>query len=227
VIVQLLAVDDDKTMLEMVKAAFVHERGYRVDTTTSGREGLKRAAAGDADLIILDWNLPDLSGFEICQILRRDVNTAGLPILMLTAEARMNKKVDAIEKGADDYLVKPFHVDELKVRVKAILRRRAPWLVQSQPLEFGDLRLDPSSLKASVGGKDAGLTPMEFNILYALAANAGRIVQRRFLELRILGKEEFSRALDVHLSHVREKLGARHAKRIETAKGLGYLFSGD
>jgi len=224
-IIQLLAVDDEKDILDFIKAVFVHESGYRVETAATGRRALELIAKGPPDLVILDWHLPDISGFEVCRILRRDPKTAGLPILMLTAEARMAKKVDALDKGADDYIVKPPHVDELKVRTKALIRRKLPWLVQSQPLAFGDLKLDPESLKAFVKGKDLDFTPMEFNILYALAVNAGHIVQRRYLELRVLGAEEFTRALDVHLARIRSKLGPAHAKRIETAKGLGYLFN--
>jgi DNA-binding response OmpR family regulator len=223
-IIRLLAVDDEKTVTDFVKQVFVTVPGYQVETSATGRGALDAVAKAQPDALILDWNMPDLSGLEVCRILRRDPKTAGLPILMLTSEGAITKKVNAMDVGADDYLTKPFHVEELKVRVKALIRRKLPWLVQSQPLQFGDLKLDPESLKATVKGKVADLTPMEFNILYVLAINAGHIVQRRYIELRVLGNEEYSRSLDVHLSRIREKLG-KEAKRIETAKGLGYLFN--
>ncbi len=226
-IINLLAVDDDKTVTDFVKAIFLHVPGYRVETADTGRHALKMIGQTAPDALLLDWNLPDISGFEICQILRRDLKTRDLPILMLTAEARINKKVNALDQGADDYLVKPFNVEELKARTKALIRRKLPWLVQSQPLQFGDMEMDPAGLKVFIKGKDADFTPMEFNILYMLAINAGHVVQRRYIELRVLGKEEFSRSLDVHLSRIREKLGPSHARRIETARGLGYVFTSE
>jgi two-component system phosphate regulon response regulator PhoB len=223
--VNILAVDDEKEVLDFITAVFSGDPEVRVDTAASGREALDRIGRHPPDLVILDWRLPDMPGPEVCLKIRRDPKTAGLPVLMLTSEAELKRKVAALEGGADDYLVKPPHVAELKARVKALLRRKLPWLAPSRPLEFGGLKLEPEGLRVSLKGKDLGFTAMEFNILYMLASQPGHIVRRRALELRVLGAEEFTRALDVHMSRIREKLGPLHAKRIETAKGLGYVFS--
>lgn len=223
--VRLLAVDDDKDVLDFVASVFSTERGFTLETAGTGRRALDMIGKGAPDLVILDWKLPDLAGFDVCRILRRDPKTAGLPILMLTAEAAMSRKVAAIEEGADDYLIKPPNVGELRARVKALIRRKLPWVLPTRPLESEGLKLDPSGLKVTVKGKDLGFTEMEFNILYMLVAQAGTIVRRRAIEDRVMGAEEFTRALDVHMSRIREKLGPAQAKRIETAKGLGYIFS--
>lgn len=211
----------------MVRETFEADPSFKVTCVETGEQALERLSKSEPDLMILDWNLPDRSGKDLCKLLRNNAATAGLPILMLTALTGVNERVDALDSGADDYVPKPFYVQELRARVHAILRRKSPWLVQGPVLEFKGLRIEPSNYRAYVQGKDIGLTKLEFEIFYLLAVNAGRLIQRRYIESRALEMEfpTDSRPLDVHMSRIREKLGARLAGRIETVRGVGYLFS--
>ncbi len=226
-IVQILIVDDDETHNAVVRAALAREKDYRVACVGTAREAKAVLAKRLPDLLLLDWKLPDGEGIDICRALRRDPESASLPIIMLTSMKAPDKKVAGLDTGADDYVAKPCDLAELKARVRAVLRRRLPWLIQSAPAQIGPLRLEPLAYKAFVDGKDVKLTKAEFEILYLLVANADRIVQRRYIESRALDADEptDARALDVHLHHIREKLGPKVSKWIETSRGLGYIFS--
>lgn len=227
-LVRILVVDDDRKVLGLVRDSLSLD-GFKVDCAESGDLALQLMSKRLPDLLILDRTMPERSGMELCGLLRKDPKTAGLPILMLTAVSEVKKKVDALETGVDDYLTKPFHLSELKARVRALLRRKTPWLVQARPIEFKDLSLDPMNYKAYVQKRDVGLTKLEFEILYLLAVNAGNIIQRSYIESRALDIDypTDSRSLDVHMSHIREKLGPGVSGRLETARGLGYVFSKD
>lgn len=225
-IVRLLAVDDDRDTLRVVKESFEAESSFRVDVAENAAQALERMAKLMPDGLILDWKLPDRNGRDLCAQLRRDPKTTALPIVMLTGETGLREKVDALDTGADDYVPKPFKVLELKARVRAVLRRRVPWLVQSQVLEFEGLLIDPGNYKVFVQKKPVAMTKVEFEILYMLAVNPGKLIQRRYIEDRALDMDlpTDSRPLDTHMSHLREKLGAKIAKRIETVRGIGYIF---
>lgn len=225
-IVHVLIVDDDETHVAVVGDCLSRE-GYRVRRAGTAEEALEAIDKRLPDLLLLDWKLPDRDGVDICRMLRKDPQTAQLPIIMLTSLKALEKRVEGLDTGADDYLAKPFELPELMARVRAVLRRRTPWLLQAQPLELGTLRLEPFAYKAFVAGKDIRLTKVEFEILYLLVVHAGNIVQRRYIESRALDVDRptDSRPLDAHFSRLREKLGPKLAVRIETARGLGYIFT--
>lgn len=225
-IVHALIVDDDETHAAVVKDALVRE-GFRVRCAGTVEEALAAIDKRLPDLLLLDWKLPDRDGIDVCRILRKDPQTAQLPIIMLTSLKALDKKVEGLDTGADDYLAKPFELQELRARIRAVLRRRTPWLLQAVPIELGTLRLEPFAYKAFVSDKDIRLTKVEFEILYLLIVHAGNIVQRRYIESRALDVDEptDSRPLDPHFSRLREKLGPKLAACIETARGQGYLFT--
>lgn len=225
-VINILIVDDDAAHSDLV-AEFLRHEGYKVSWESNAEKGLKAIAIRSPDLVLLDWRLPDREGPQVLEVLRRQPDTKDMPVIMLTNMKTTRSKVEGLETGADDYVTKPCELPELRARVRAVLRRRLPWLTLAQPLEAGELSLDPGAWIARVGGKDIGLTKIEFELLYLLVGHAGRIVQRRFIESRVLDVDlpEGSRTLDVHVSHIREKLGPKVGKRLETARGLGYIFS--
>ena len=228
-IIHLLTVDDDEAVRDLIKESFAGETGYRISGIDSGRKALASIGKAPPDLVLLDWKLPDMTGQDVCRALRADAHTAGIAIIMLTSIDNLSTKVESLDAGMDDYLTKPFEILELKARIKAVLRRKVPWLVPSRILEFKGVVIDPASYKVHVHGKDAGLTKVEFEILHLLAVNADRSVSRAYLESRVLDLDlaRASRSLDVHLSHIREKLGQKESRRLETMRGVGYIFSGD
>ena len=220
----ILIVDDVPANLQIL-CSILEREGYKVRPVTSGKLALQVVEKMKPDLILLDWKLPDRAGIDICRILRKDPQTAQLPIIMLTSLKALDKKVEGLDTGADDYLAKPFELPELNARIRAVLRRRTPWLLKAQPLELGTLRLEPFAYKAFVSDKDIRLTKVEFEILYLLVVHAGNIVQRRYIESRALDVDEptDSRPLDPHFSRLREKLGPA-SKHLDTVRGVGYRF---
>jgi len=170
--------------------------------------------------------LPDLSGTELCARVRVDQRLAALPIIMLTAKSEEIDRVVGLELGADDYVTKPFSPRELALRVRAVLRRRAPTGEEARVLEHGALRVDPDSHRASVDGREITLTAKEFQLLVALMGRPGRVMTRERLLDEVWGSDitVTSRTIDTHLKRLREKLG-RAGDLIETVRGVGYRFA--
>jgi len=225
---KILIVEDEETLLEVLRYNLDKE-GYNVVTAADGIQALNSARSESPDLIILDIMLPELDGFEVCRILRKDM---AVPILMLTAKEAEIDKVLGLELGADDYMVKPFSMREFKARVKAILRRAA---AQSQPGEGGvlriaDLTVDLGKHQVSVGEASVSLTPKEFDLLAYLASNRGRVFSREHLLERVWGYDYIgdTRTVDVHIRWLREKLETEPSKprRLITVRGTGYKIEG-
>lgn len=218
---RILVVEDEIDMAKAL-ARGLSSQGYAVDIASTGLQGVEIGMVHDYDLAILDLNLPEMDGLEVCQKLRS--KKPELPILILTARERIEDKVLCLDLGADDYLVKPFHFEELAARIRAILRRggkeRAP------VLRFGDIKLDPGSRTAWVGKKQLTLTKKEFGILHHLIQYPGEIVsQEDFIEHVWNEKVNiFTKSIRVHIHSLREKLGddAENPKYIETVIGQGY-----
>src|SRR6266511_407238 len=208
----LLVEDDDK--LSAFLARVFREEDYLVETRTSGREGI--AAAADADVVVLDWMLPDIDGLEVCRELRAKGND--VPVLMLTARGEVDDRVRGLKTGADDYLVKPFEVNELLARLEALLRRGA-----GPALAVGSLRLDWQRRRAWFGEVPVNLTGREFEVLAHLAKNAGKVVTKGELLSAVWGAgfDPGTNIVEVHLSRLRTKLGASPGL-IETVRGGGY-----
>jgi len=223
--VALLIVEDNATLSASL-AKGLTEDGYAVDTVDSGEAALRRLDRKDVDAIVLDLGLPDLDGSEILfQLRSRGINA---PVLVLTARDGVKARVDALEQGADDYLVKPFAMRELVARVRAAARRgvRAQQPARGEPIEIEELRIDPREVQAFVDGESAELTPTEFRLLYQLALERGRVVTRDELLQKIWGRREThrDRTVDVFVRRLRDKIDRRASRHtfIQTRYGVGY-----
>jgi two-component system, OmpR family, phosphate regulon response regulator OmpR len=201
--------------------------GFAVDRRFTGRDGLAAVDRATFDAVILDVMLPDADGFEICRDIRARSQT---PILMLTARGEETDRIVGLEIGADDYLAKPFSPRELLARIRAILRRRrVPVRSEDAELRFGRLRIDRGSRIVRIDGEEKTLTSYQFDLLVALADNAGRVLNRERLMDLVKGEdlEAFDRSIDVHVSRIRSLIedDPRHPRRILTVRGAGYVFA--
>lgn len=222
---RILLVEDEKNVAAFIKKG-LEEEAYTVDVVEDGPEGLLMARESNFDLIILDVMLPGMNGIEVCKTLRsRGVMK---PILMLTAVGSVERKVEGLESGADDYLVKPFAFSELLARVRALLRR-APALFRELSLE--DLRVDLLARRVYRAGKEIVLTQKEFSLLDFLLRNKGRVMSRTQIIENVWGYD-FSpgtNIVEVHIKSLRDKIDTGFPRKlIHTVRGLGYIMkSGD
>ena len=228
---KVLVVEDEENLVEALRYNLERE-GYAVLTAMDGEKGLELARGSNPDLIILDVMLPRLDGFEVCRILRRDVNT---PILMLTAKGEEVDRIVGLELGADDYVTKPFSMRELLARVRAMLRRsrmtsETLFSTGVESYTAGDLEVDLSSHTARLGSVTLDLKPREFDLLTLLVSNRGRAITRDQILERLWGYDYIgdTRTVDVHVRWLREKIEAEPGspKRIITIRGVGYRFEG-
>lgn len=216
---RLLLVEDDQLLGEGVQLA-LRRAGHAVDWLKDGASALAALSNNEFDLAILDLGLPRLDGQALIGQLRaRRIN---LPILVLTARDRVSDRVAVLDAGADDFLGKPFDPSELLARVRALLRRRDG--ISAPPPALGDLSLHPESFEVGIGGRRIELPRREFALLRVLAESGGRIVTRERLQQALYGWDEdvSSNALEVHIHHLRRKLGA---ERIRTVRGVGYALN--
>ena len=221
---RILVVDDEPEAVELVEFN-LKQAGYAVTSAAAGAEALKKIRAAPPDLIVLDVMLPEMDGFEICKMVRREAATAKVPIIMLTAKAAEIDRVLGLELGADDYLTKPFSPRELLLRVKKMLARSAPQEKAKEQLRFGDLLIDQPRHLATWKNKPMDLTATEFKLLTLLAQRAGRVQSRDQL-LRAVWEYDSvidTRTVDTHMRRLREKIGAA-AKHLDTVRGVGYRF---
>jgi two-component system response regulator MprA len=218
---RILVVDDDPRIASSLRRALVYE-GYEVDTAGDGTEGLSKAREQPPDLVILDVMMPGLDGIEVCLRLRAEGDVA---ILMLTARDATSARVQGLDSGADDYLVKPFAFEELLARVRALLRRgaqRAPRL-----LIYGDLRLDLDTREVSRGGRALDLTAKEFELLEHLLRQPRRVFSRDQLLESVWGpgSNTTSNVVDVYIGYLRQKLEeAGETRLVQTVRGVGYAL---
>jgi DNA-binding response OmpR family regulator len=232
---KVLVVEDEQTLLETLEYN-LNRQGYTVCTAADGPTALKVAREERPDLIVLDIMLPGLDGFEVCRILRQEMN---VPILMLTARDNEVDKVVGLEVGADDYMTKPFSMRELLARVKALLRRvrliREEVAAEGEDavgdvLTFGDLTLDLSRNVVWRGEETLPLKPREYDLLVFLARNRGMVLSRDLILERVWWWDYSggSRTVDVHVRWLREKIEPDPADpaRIVTVRGVGYRFEG-
>ena len=220
---KILVVDDEPSIVKLV-TAYLRPEGYEVLTAADGPAGLKSARAFKPDVVILDIMLPGMDGLEVLQQIRRESQAY---VILLTARTEEADKVIGLSVGADDYMTKPFSPRELTARIKAALRRLhlSPASAgDSGALAFRHLRLDAGARKVSVDDQPVELTAIEFDLLRALAENRGRVLSREQLLEKVWGGEYFGemRVVDVHLGHVRQKLG--RPDLIATVRGIGYRF---
>jgi two-component system KDP operon response regulator KdpE len=220
----ILLVEDDPSLREIIATALT-ARGYEVDVAGDGRTALERAAIKEPDLVILDLGLPDIDGVEVCRELRRWLFS---PILVLSADGDNERKVAALDEGADDYVTKPFSMSELLARIRVGLRHRvaiASVMADTRELTVGDLVLDVAAHSATAGSRDLLLSPKEFAILKCLASQPGRLMTLRTLTEAVWGADKAGSpgALRVHIVNLRKKIGTGPDRpTIVTQPAVGY-----
>jgi two-component system OmpR family response regulator len=222
----LLLVDDEDHLRSMLEAALRHH-GFEVHAVDNGRAALTAARAVAPDLVVLDVMMPDLDGFEVCRRLRKDqVRT---PIVFLTARDETEEKVRGLTLGGDDYVVKPFSIEELVARIHAVLRRAGSVLVQPHQLECGDLVLDEDAHRVTVAGQEVCLSPTEFNLLRFLMLNEGRVVSKAQIldDVWTFDFEGDPRIVETYIGYLRRKVDCGDPKVIHTIRGVGYTLRVD
>lgn len=220
---KILVVDDEPDVTELVSYN-LKAKGFHVESLNDATASLSKARQYHPDLIILDIMMPDLSGIQICRILRNDNKLARIPIIFLTAKAEPQDRIEGLESGADDYLAKPFSPKELILRVESILRRiAAPALPATAKLKIGDISLDSETHQVTVRTQPVDLTATEFKLLQLLMERQGRVQTREHLLLNVwnYSTDIETRTVDTHVRRLREKLGPE-AGWIETIRGVGY-----
>lgn len=222
--IKILVVDDEKRIVDLVKK-YLEREGFSVDEAFNGQQALDMISSSSYHLIILDLMLPVIDGWTVCKDIRQKYDT---PIIMLTARGEEFDKVLGFELGADDYVVKPFSPRELTARVKALLRRIVSKEdEESEILTFPELIIDPISRVVKVNEKEVALTPKEFDLLFFLAKNKGKVFSREKLLKEVWGYDFYGslRTIDTHIKQLREKLGrSKAASYISTIWGIGYKF---
>lgn len=217
----LLVVEDDAGIRGPLSRS-LHERGHVVTVTATGLEGLRHALADTPDVVLLDLGLPDIDGVELLRMLRA---VSDVPVVVMTARDNDESVVRTLDAGADDYLVKPFSVEQLEARVRAVRRRTGSGAARPEPVVVGGLRIDSAGRIAELDGTRLELTRKEFDLLAALAARAGQVVSKRELASDVWGDPYGSsdKTVDVHLSWLRRKLGetAARPRYIHAVRGVG------
>lgn len=221
---KILIIEDEHQIARLVRL-YLEEAGFAGVEVHSGEQAIPAFRQEQPDLVILDLNLPGKDGLDICRELRR---VSEVPIIMLTARSEEADRLIGLELGADDYVVKPFSPREVVARVRAVLRRTSGREKAPDMLRVGTLTLDLAGYRALVGGASLSLTPSEFEILSALARNAGRVLTRLQLleETQGMAYEGYERTIDQHIKNLRHKIedDAGHERLIQTVHGVGYRF---
>lgn len=221
----VLVIEDEDAILTLLEYNFQKE-GYDVGLATDGEMGLIMAAERTPDFIICDWMMPKLSGVEVCRRLRRKNETRATPIIMLTARGEETDKITGLDFGADDYMVKPFSMPELLARVRAVLRRASPTLLEDV-IRHGNLEIDLKAMRVKRGDEELHLGPTEFRLLEHFMRSPGRVFSREQLLDTVWGRDIYveARTVDVHIGRLRKALKSRDKiDPIRTVRSAGYAF---
>ena len=218
----VLVVEDERDIRELLRR-YLERAGYAVVTSGTGADAIGHLQAGSADLLLLDLGLPDIDGFEVLQ----EATLLRVPVIALTARSSVEDRIKGLEKGADDYVTKPFSPQEVVLRVGAVLSRGNAHVEATDPIRsFGAarLRIDDARHEASIDGRELDLTPSEWGVLTTLASSPGRVYSRGELVNRVRGYEfaGYERTIDSHVKNLRRKLGDDQAAVVETVLGVGY-----
>ena len=228
-----ILVIEDEADLQQVLGYNLRQAGHEVSAATRGGDGLRLAREQKPDLVLLDLMLPDMAGMDVCRSLKKGADTAAIPVVVVTAKGEEIDRVLGFELGADDYVVKPFSVRELLLRVQAVLRRSQTVLRRCQTVpdekpvvEFGRLRIDRAAHRTWVDGAEVTLTALEFKLLLALHDARNRVLTRERLLDGVWGLEAdvTTRTVDTHVKRLRQKLGTA-GDYVETIRGVGYRFA--
>jgi two-component system response regulator MprA len=218
---RILIIEDDPAILKVLQRGLAYE-GYTVDVATDGRTGLNLAHDHHPDLVILDWMLPGMDGLEVCRRLRLQ---GGLPILMLTAKDTIQDRVQGLDAGADDYIVKPFNLDELTARIRALFRRTQ--VERNQVYQFADLTMDSDSRQVTRGKRLVPLTAKEYELLELFLRHPRQVLTREVIFDRVWGYDfgGESNVLEVYIRYLRQKLELEDESRlIHTVRSVGYVL---
>lgn len=226
----LLIVDDDDEIRELLEYDLA-QSGYKVDTAQNGLEGLEKAVSNYYDLVLLDVMMPKMNGFDVCKNIRK--SKPELPVLLLTAKGTIDDKTQGFDCGADDYLVKPFDIQEVLLRVRALLRRKSDsqpeQLLKKEILKMGEIEIFPESLEALINDKKTKLTPTEFEILYCLMQHFNKAVPLATLLDEVWGydSDEDVRMLRVHVGGLRQKIekDTKNPRYLHTVTNVGYKLT--
>lgn len=223
---KILLVDDEVDILEFLKYNLELEK-FEVLVSSNGKDALTKISQ-NPDLIVLDIMMPEMNGFELYQEIKNDKNYQDIPIIFLTAKSGETDEIKGLNLGASDYIQKPISPKKLVARIKSNLRKTVPAdnkIKQNQNLKIGPLEIDVDRFAVKIDHKNKFFPRKEFQLLYFLASNPGKVMQRETLLKEIWGNDVYviDRTIDVHIRKVREKLG-RHSELIETIKGIGYRF---
>ncbi|MBU3142644.1 response regulator transcription factor [Clostridium sp. CF012] len=223
----ILIIEDEEKVSEIQKA-YLEKAGYNVYCTTKGMDGIRLFEKIPFSLVILDLMLPDISGEEVCSIIRK---ISQVHIFMLTAKSTLENRIEGLNLGADEYLVKPFSPRELTARVNALFRRLNIHESETRVYNNGDLEINYEKRIVKVRGAEISLTPNEFDIVNILSSNGGKVFSREQLIERIMGIDfqGFDRTIDVHIKNIRKKIeeDSRNPKYIVTVTRIGYKFGGE
>ncbi len=226
---RIVIVEDEVTLAETL-ADNLKEEGYDVQVSGNGENGLALIRSVLPDLIVLDIMLPDLDGLSVCRLIRRDVNTTHIPIIMLTARGTEVDKIVGLESGADDYIVKPFGLGEFLARVRAVMRRAPGRPTTQDELVVSDIRIDVTGRRVFRREDELRLSHKEFDLLSELMRNRGAVLSRDLILTKVWGYDYFGdkRTVDVHIRWLREKIeeDPSNPQRIVTVRGVGYRFEG-
>ena len=221
----ILVVEDEAPLLTLLRYN-LERQGFRVEEAADGQEALLRVSEGRPDLVLLDWMLPSLSGLEVCRQLRRRPATRDLPIIMVTARTEDQDAVRALDTGADDYIAKPFTVEALLARIRALLRRSGPGSMR-EALVWREMVLDPEAHRVTRNGRPLHLGPTEYRILEFMMQHPGRVFSREQLLDAVWGRDIHvePRTVDVHIRRLRKAVnGPEEEDVIRTVRSAGYAL---
>jgi len=215
---RIMVVEDDKHIGKLLRLELGHE-GYEVEVLTDGKEALKHLEKELPDLLILDVMLPGLDGFSVLEEIREYIST-DLPVIMLTAKGEVKDRIRGLKSGADDYLPKPFVIEELLARIEAVLRRKG----KVERISYFEITLDMQSREAFLNGEPLQLSKTEFDLLAVLLSNAGIVMSKERLLEKVWGSEDWGNpnVVEVYINYLRKKLG-KTGERIKTVRGSGYV----
>lgn len=221
----ILIVEDEEALATLLDYNLAKE-GFATRTASDGEEALLAVEDRAPDLIILDWMLPKLSGIEVCRRLRSDKETRNIPVIMLTARSEETDRIRGLDTGADDYMTKPFSMNELTARIRAVLRRIRPGLVEDAVI-YGDIEIDRAARRVKRGETEVHLGPTEYRLLNHMIQHPGRVFSREQLLNAVWGSDVFveARTVDVHIGRLRKALSRHgHENPIRTVRSAGYAL---